>query len=80
MTIAKECVDVSRRVEFDRDEGTMRATRTVRESGNSVIVTLPPQIVEGGDFDVGDDVVVSVDIDTGAVSLRRVADGGDADE
>jgi hypothetical protein len=71
MAIAEELSGVSRRVEFDRDEGIMRATRTVRESGNSVIVTLPPQIVEGANFEVGDDVNISVDIDTGVISVTR---------
>lgn len=32
--------------------------RTVRESGGSVVVTIPPEGIETSDLEVGDDVVV----------------------
>ena len=71
MSASTDGGDVSRRVTFDRDEGVMRAIRTVRESGNSTIVTLPPQILEGANFEVGDDVDIEVDIDSGEITLNR---------
>lgn len=80
MSIVEEAHGVTRRVSFDREEGKMRATRTVRESGNSVIVTIPPQILEGANFEVGDDVEISVDIESGDITVRRNDDPNDSAE
>lgn len=63
---------MTRRVSFDGDKGIFTATRTIRESGNSVIVAIPPQLVEAASFEVGDDVELSAQIDSGEIHIRRV--------
>lgn len=43
------------------DGGHAVGVRTVRESGGSVVVTIPPEAIAEGELDVGDDVVVLTD-------------------
>ncbi|MFB6154160.1 MAG: hypothetical protein ABEJ27_07910 [Halodesulfurarchaeum sp.] len=38
--------------------------RTLRESGGSVVVTIPPEVIDLVDMEVGDDVVVHAASDT----------------
>ncbi|MFB6301471.1 MAG: AbrB/MazE/SpoVT family DNA-binding domain-containing protein [Haloferacaceae archaeon] len=46
--------------------------RTLRKSGGSVVVTIPPEVVELVDMDVGDDVVVHATSDS--ISLTKLPD------
>lgn len=48
--------------------------RTLRRSGGSVVVTIPPEVVDLVDMDVGDDVIVHAASDT--ISLTGLPDGG----
>lgn len=43
--------------------------RTLRESGGSVVVTIPPDVVDLVDMEVGDDVVVHATEDS--ISLTK---------
>jgi antitoxin component of MazEF toxin-antitoxin module len=38
------------------EEMELHGTRKVREDGNSVVVTIPPEVVERSGIDVGQDV------------------------
>lgn len=44
--------------------------RTLRRSGGSVVVTIPPEVVDLVDMDVGDDVVVHAASDS--ISLTKL--------
>lgn len=46
--------------------------RTLRKSGGSVVVTIPPEVVDLVDMDVGDDVVVHATSDS--ISLTKLPD------
>jgi len=54
--------------------------RTLRRSGGSVVVTIPPEVIDLVDIDVGDDVVVHAASES--ISLTRLPeqDGADRDD
>lgn len=61
----------------DEDEKTNQEAhplgiRTLRKSGGSVVVTIPPEVVDLVDIDVGDDVVVHAAED--AITLTKLPD------
>lgn len=61
----------------DEDEQEEQAAhslgiRTLRRSGGSVVVTIPPEVVDLVDMDVGDDVVIHAASDS--ISLTKLPD------
>jgi len=62
-------------VTVDPDNGEVRATRTIRKSGNSTAVVIPPELLDAAGFELGDDVDLVCDFDTGEVSMRRTEPG-----
>lgn len=67
-------------VEIDRENNTVVATRKLRESGNSVVLTLPRGVVQGAGLVVGDEVELSADMISGEITLRKVESGPDESE
>jgi len=70
-----EAPDVTRRVSYDPDLNTFSATRRLRTSGNSKIITVPPQIAEAVKFEADDQIELIADIDDGEIVLRKPDDG-----
>lgn len=58
----------------DREEKTAHSLgiRTLRRSGGSVVVTIPPEVIDLVDMDVGDDVVVHAT--ESSISLTQLPD------
>jgi len=52
------------------DEAHPLGIRTIRRSGGSVVVTIPPEVIDLVDLDVGDDVVVHAASDS--ISLTKL--------
>lgn len=65
-------------IDIDTDAEESRATRKVRESGNSVVVSIPRTLLREADFLVGDDVEVAASFDGGSIVIRS-ADASDDD-
>jgi len=57
-------------VNVDADNGEVRATRTVRRSGNSTVVVIPPEMLGAVGFDLGDDVDLVAGLESGEIVLR----------
>lgn len=58
-------------VDYDTEAGEARADRTLRRSGNSVVVSLPPELLREAGFQQGDDVTVAAGFDRGEITLRE---------
>ena len=56
-------------VEYDTETGEVRATRELRRSGNSVVVSIPPAILHEAGFQKGDGVVLVAGSDGGEIKL-----------
>ncbi|QHS17958.1 AbrB/MazE/SpoVT family DNA-binding domain-containing protein [haloarchaeon 3A1-DGR] len=65
---------MGKRVEVDADDGVVRAERTVRKSGNSIVVSIPTQVLEGAGLKEGDNVLLEADLDDGGIHLSKVED------
>lgn len=49
-------------VDIDREDEVMRATRTVRRSGGSMVVTVPREMLENVGWEEGDDVILEAEM------------------
>jgi len=58
-------------VDYDREAGEARANRTLRQSGNSVVVSLPPELLHEAGLQQGDEVVVAAGFGGGEIELRK---------
>jgi antitoxin component of MazEF toxin-antitoxin module len=58
-------------------ENTIVVTRELFSSGNSTVLTIPPDILEEAGFELGDEVAFNVD-DDGGIVLRDAERGTDA--
>lgn len=58
-------------VEFDSDEEEIRTRRPLRRSGNSVVVSLPPELLRAARFEVGDELIVAAGFGGGEIQLRH---------
>jgi len=67
-------VDIPRLHFLNEDDDTEAAhplgIRTLRVSGGSVVVTIPPEVIDLVDMDVGDDVVIHAAKDS--ISLTKL--------
>lgn len=45
-------------IRVNREDGTLEATRTLRTSGDSIVISIPPQLLEAAGFDEDDRVEV----------------------
>lgn len=55
----------------DTDADEIRATRTLRESGSSTVVSIPREILRHADLTAGDDVVVSIGFETDEIGVSK---------
>jgi len=61
-------------VEIDPATKTARAERTLRSSGNSVVLTIPPQILQQADVSCGDVVELVAELGAGEITIATVSD------
>jgi len=79
MATAEPTLSMSNRVRVDPETGTVTAVRKLRESGNSTVLTIPPQVLEGGGFEPGEQVRVVADMEGGGIRIET-CDADDADD
>lgn len=58
-------------VEVDTENEEFRIERGLRKSGNSVVVSLHPKLLEEADFELGDEVVVATGFNGGEITLKK---------
>ena len=68
-------VDIPRLHLLNNEDGETQETqslglRTLRESGGSVVVTIPPEVLDLTNMDTGDDVVIHASEDS--ISLTKL--------
>jgi len=66
-------------VEVDAEAQEAKATRRLRRSGNSVVVSIPPQLLRQAGFIEGDEVEVIAPFDGGSIELQNAAEESDDD-
>jgi antitoxin component of MazEF toxin-antitoxin module len=64
-------------LDIDQDDQEVRGESSLRESGGSVVLTIPPDIARQAGFDAGDDVQVSTPFEGGEITLRERDDSDD---
>lgn len=65
---------MSNRVSVDPETGTLTAIRKLRESGNSIVLTIPPQLLEGAGLEAGDSVKLIADMNEDTITIRDVTE------
>lgn len=73
---------MSTNVQIDRESLTATADRSLRASGNSTVVSLPPQLLQAAGIDPDSDVVVRADMQTGTIRIEQpgAMDAGEDDD
>ena len=66
----------TRGIEIDGENKTVEATRALRKSGGSNVVTIPPGMIDLLDFEIGDDVTLVADWSGDEIRLRVVEEEG----
>lgn len=59
-------------VNINPRQQTVTATRSLRRSGSSVVLTIPPEILQSLDLDSGDEMRLTGNWDTGEITAERV--------
>lgn len=72
MSITEIQHHMGNRVSVDPEDGTVSAIRSVRRSGNSVVVSIPLQVLEAAGLGEGDDVVIIGDMADGELRIKDV--------
>lgn len=67
-------------VDVDPDEGVVRATRTVRKSGGSLVVSFPREVLQVAGLDEGDDVLLEAEWDGDAIHIRGIEPDEDGED
>lgn len=62
---------MAERVEFDAEERVAYTTRRIGKSGNSLVVRIPPQILEVADLEHGDTVELVASMDDETITIRQ---------
>ena len=62
---------MGRRINIDRENNEISTTRALRETGDSIVVGLPSEILQGAGLELGDDVRVVANMNTGKITLRK---------
>jgi hypothetical protein len=71
---------MSTKVQIDRESLSASTERALRDSGNSKVVSLPPQLLQAAGFDEDEDVIVRADMETGTIRIEQMdSDGSDGD-
>jgi hypothetical protein len=61
---------VARGAKFDAESLTFTAERKLRESGNSIIITVPPDMADAIDVEADDRLKMVASIEDGEIVLR----------
>jgi antitoxin component of MazEF toxin-antitoxin module len=67
-------------VDVDPDENVMRASRKLRQSGGSLVVSLPPEMLQSVGFEEGDELVLEAEWAGDTICLRKVDDVADEND
>jgi len=67
------------RVDVDWEAGTVTATRRLRPSGGSTVLTIPPEVMSALGLEEGDDIVMVADRDAGEIRLQHSDSDSDSD-
>jgi antitoxin component of MazEF toxin-antitoxin module len=62
-------------VTIDPEDSTVSATRTIRSSGNSTVLTIPPQLLEAIGLEVSDEARLVAHMDTGELAIKAASQG-----
>lgn len=65
------------RVSIDPEAGEIRAIRRLRESGNSVVLTIPRQVLDGAGLEEGDDVLITAEMGRGEFRVEAAPEDPD---
>jgi antitoxin component of MazEF toxin-antitoxin module len=57
---------------IDADSNELIDFRKLRQSGDSVVVTIPPEILENTDLELGQNLTVALDLESQNVEIRAV--------
>lgn len=84
MGAAKSLPCMGNSVRVDAESNTLEATRAFRESGNSIVLTIPQPLLEAAGMEVGDEVTLAAELGGDEISLRKAepneADDGESDD
>lgn len=58
-------------VEIDTDAGEVRKTGRLRRSGDSTVLTIPPEVLEQAGAGEGDRVTIAVPFGSSTIEVRR---------
>ncbi|MDQ2052926.1 AbrB/MazE/SpoVT family DNA-binding domain-containing protein [Natronolimnohabitans sp. A-GB9] len=58
-------------VDVDPNENKTRAERSIRKSGNSYVVSIPPEILQSAGISEGDKTILEADIGGETIEIRR---------
>jgi len=72
MASTPHSTSVTRKVEIDGERQEVRATRALRQSGGSTVVTIPPEMVDLLDLELGDDLELEAEWSGDEIRLRVV--------
>lgn len=65
---------MGRRVSIDLDNQEVIAIRSLRSSGNSKVITIPPEVLDVAKLESGDEVVITADMTTGQITIGKSED------
>jgi len=67
---------MAERVEFDAEDRVAYTRRQIGKSGNSLVIRIPPQILEVADLEHGNQVKLVADMDEETITIRRTSEDG----
>lgn len=62
---------MGQRVEVDYENGTVTAIRTLRKSGGSVVLTIPPEVVDIINAEIGDDFTLFAEHGSEEITIKK---------
>jgi antitoxin component of MazEF toxin-antitoxin module len=65
-------------VSIDPETGTVTGIRKLRESGNSVVLTIPKQVLETAGMEAGETVTITANMSGDTITIEQP--DGEADE
>lgn len=71
MSTVQHQLNMGNRVSVDPEAGTITASRILRQSGNSTVLTIPPQLLDGAGLEAGDSVKLVADMETGELTISE---------
>lgn len=80
MAVAKSVLDMGRRVNIDIENGVVTGERKLRDSGNSTVLTIPPEILDVADLEAGDEIEIQADMQSGEITIRKKEDEKESEE